>query len=468
MTWLNSDDMLAPGALHIVALTYLKKPDDLIAGICLVHENNRITSIIKPQAIPKDFTPEKLAQIGKFWSGGHYFRQPEVIFTRKIWQKTGSALNEQLQYAMDYEIWFKMAQNQVKLTIIDYPLAFFRTHKQQKTADYQFNTACILEQIAVRNKFYLPTITKPQKTAILTKINQFIKKENKKILVIAHQQNISQFNKNNSYITYCDHPHNIENFNSYDAIILLVLLKNELNIIEYLKKHNYDKLLIGWFWYNNCQYYDNAIIAEKVDICIPANQFLADILVNESSLVTDALPIACLQSNIPNYQTLKVSQKEGFYIELPQYINYQTKQLINIIKQTFPDSKIITNDATISESEKLQQRLSYPVALCLSMAHEIPPTLLTTLLCEQIPIITGDVWELDRLIPQKWLFPVINVSDFDPLYIKQVYQEVTLATHTKEILSRLKTTILTDNLLPKSIDQILTLCYHLSTKEGSA
>ncbi|QYO64840.1 tetratricopeptide repeat protein [Leptolyngbya sp. 7M] len=37
MTWINSDDLLAPGALHIAALTYLQRPWDVMAGICLMH-----------------------------------------------------------------------------------------------------------------------------------------------------------------------------------------------------------------------------------------------------------------------------------------------------------------------------------------------------------------------------------------------------------------------------------------------
>ena len=131
--WLNSDDMLAPGALHSLALSYLSSDCDVIAGMCIAHRNRKIEMVRKTKVRQDSFKVENLLDITR-WEAGEFFFQPEVFFTRDIWEYCGSCLDKSLDYAMDHDLWLKFSRLNAKVKIIDWPIALFRKHKQQKTA----------------------------------------------------------------------------------------------------------------------------------------------------------------------------------------------------------------------------------------------------------------------------------------------------------------------------------------------
>lgn len=119
----------------MAALTYLQRPCDVIAGICLVHENRQVQLIRKPLARQADFTVDNLADVSGRWADGYFFYQPEVFFSRSIWERVGGNVNEDLHYAMDHDLWMRCAQMGAKLEVVDYPFALFRKHDQQKTVN---------------------------------------------------------------------------------------------------------------------------------------------------------------------------------------------------------------------------------------------------------------------------------------------------------------------------------------------
>ena len=59
--------------------------------------------------------------------------QPEVFWTRTIWIEAGGRVDETLHFAMDYELWLRLAKVGAKSLHIDKTLATFRIHKHQKT-----------------------------------------------------------------------------------------------------------------------------------------------------------------------------------------------------------------------------------------------------------------------------------------------------------------------------------------------
>ena len=131
--WLNADDMLAPGALYKIALAYLDSPVDILAGTCVAHREHCIEMVRKPKIKQTDFTLENLTSL-ELWEQGYFFFQPEVFFSRRIWEDSGGALDEHLHYAMDHALWLKFAQLGATIKIIDWPIALFRKHDRQKTA----------------------------------------------------------------------------------------------------------------------------------------------------------------------------------------------------------------------------------------------------------------------------------------------------------------------------------------------
>jgi glycosyltransferase involved in cell wall biosynthesis len=78
---------------------------------------------------------EELLDLDSSWNAGRFFYQPEVMFTRDIWQHAGAAVNEDLYFSMDYELWLRFAREGAQLHVIAAPVAWFRQHEEQKTAE---------------------------------------------------------------------------------------------------------------------------------------------------------------------------------------------------------------------------------------------------------------------------------------------------------------------------------------------
>ena len=142
--WLNSDDMLAPGALHKIALTYIKTYCDVIAGICVAHQDFEIEMVRKPRVTKENLTTDVFCDYER-WKAGDLFFQPEVFFSRQLWEESGGQLNDNLYYAMDHELWTRFAMRNARVQIVDWPIGIFRKHDQQKTADNNASTEELLE-----------------------------------------------------------------------------------------------------------------------------------------------------------------------------------------------------------------------------------------------------------------------------------------------------------------------------------
>jgi tetratricopeptide (TPR) repeat protein/glycosyltransferase involved in cell wall biosynthesis len=164
-TWLNSDDRLAPNALYAVALAFYTSKADVVAGICQVFRQDieieqHLTSCANGQLAMSD-----LLDIENCWLKGKFFYQPEVMFTRAIWEKSGGAVNEALYYSMDYELWTRFAANNAQIQIIGYPVAQYRLHEAQKTSTIEkYEPELIATRDALQRRFNLPAIDRSPKT----------------------------------------------------------------------------------------------------------------------------------------------------------------------------------------------------------------------------------------------------------------------------------------------------------------
>ncbi len=133
LTWLNSDDQFAPGALAAAALAFHTSKADLVAGVCEIfkagaHVQSHLTGC-PDGPLPLD----DLLDLDRGWLAGRFFYQPEVLFTRGIWERAGGRVDESLFYSMDYELWLRMAHAGARLHVIGRPIAHFRSHEDQKT-----------------------------------------------------------------------------------------------------------------------------------------------------------------------------------------------------------------------------------------------------------------------------------------------------------------------------------------------
>ena len=138
LTWVNSDDLLEPGALFRVGQAFSTYRTDMVAGGCrqigltrdaiLNNHHNRL-----PYGIPTMLPLGLLLEMDRFWLTGSFFYQPEVFFSRDIWNRSGGRLRTDLNYVLDYDLWVRMAAAGATIVHISDFLACSRTHDQQKT-----------------------------------------------------------------------------------------------------------------------------------------------------------------------------------------------------------------------------------------------------------------------------------------------------------------------------------------------
>ena len=157
--WLNSDDMLAPGALAAVAMGFFTSRADVVAGLCTISQDDCVThrhlAGCSDGALPLD----RLLDLEGDVHEGTFFYQPEVFFTRRIWDICGGRVDESLRYSMDYDLWLRFAEIGAKLHVVGCPLAIFRTHPDQKTArfaEFQAEAAGVRDRFLERTKHPRP------------------------------------------------------------------------------------------------------------------------------------------------------------------------------------------------------------------------------------------------------------------------------------------------------------------------
>lgn len=124
MAYLNSDDVLLPGALNYVGEYFLRHPDvDVLYGhrILVDDDHQEIGRWILP---PHDKTVIRWAD---------FIPQQTLFWRRRVWEKVGGAIDETFQFAMDWDLILRF--DQVGATFVRLPrfLAAFRVHPDQKT-----------------------------------------------------------------------------------------------------------------------------------------------------------------------------------------------------------------------------------------------------------------------------------------------------------------------------------------------
>jgi glycosyltransferase involved in cell wall biosynthesis len=145
--FLNSDDILQPGALRRVAREFRRHPEmDLLHGVCLkIDERGRVTS----EQISTIQSLLDIVDIWNFWlrlGDNRNFVQPEVFWSSRLAQSIGP-FREDLYYTLDYEFWLRGFEKGLNIRRIDVALAGFRIHGKQKTSDQLGAIAELIELI---------------------------------------------------------------------------------------------------------------------------------------------------------------------------------------------------------------------------------------------------------------------------------------------------------------------------------
>lgn len=125
MAWLNSDDVLLPGALAYVAEYFARHPDiDVIYGHrLLIDENDR--------QIGRWIMPRHNDNV---LSWADFVPQETLFWRRSLWQKVGEKVDESFRFAMDWDLLLRMREAGARFARVPRALGAFRIHTLQKTS----------------------------------------------------------------------------------------------------------------------------------------------------------------------------------------------------------------------------------------------------------------------------------------------------------------------------------------------
>ncbi len=141
MAYLNSDDLLAPDALHFVANYFESHPDvDFIySHRCTVDENDRVMWywVLPPHS----------NSVMKRWD---FIPQETCFWRRSLFEKAGN-IDPSYHFAMDYDLFVRF-MNLGRVRRVNRFLGAFRQHSESKTTQY-LGIMGRREMLKVRRKF---------------------------------------------------------------------------------------------------------------------------------------------------------------------------------------------------------------------------------------------------------------------------------------------------------------------------
>ncbi len=125
LSYLNSDDLLLPGALAEVADAFRRDPD-----VVLVFGRAEYIDAQGRHLSPCLTRADAFARLAQ----GCFIAQPAVFFRRRVWEEVGP-FDEHLRHAMDYDYWLRVAERfgADRIQYLDRPLAASRMHPDAKS-----------------------------------------------------------------------------------------------------------------------------------------------------------------------------------------------------------------------------------------------------------------------------------------------------------------------------------------------
>lgn len=125
MAYLNSDDLLLPGALNYVANYFATHPKvDVVYGhrVIIDHHSQEVGRWVLP-----GHSEEML-----LWAD--YVPQETLFWRRSIWEKAGGQIDESFQFALDWDMLLRFRDAGARFVRLPRFLGAFRVHPSQKTS----------------------------------------------------------------------------------------------------------------------------------------------------------------------------------------------------------------------------------------------------------------------------------------------------------------------------------------------
>ena len=145
MAWLNSDDLLAPGALAFVGRYFAEHPEvDVIYGHRIIIDEN--DGEVGRWVMPRH-DPETLEWID-------YVPQETMFWRKRAWDLAGG-IDPTFQFALDWDLLARFQQAGCRMVRVPWFLGAFRVHSAQKTSQ-AIHTTGAEEMRRIRERFHGP------------------------------------------------------------------------------------------------------------------------------------------------------------------------------------------------------------------------------------------------------------------------------------------------------------------------
>jgi glycosyltransferase involved in cell wall biosynthesis len=124
MAWLNSDDLLLPGAVRFIADYFARHPEvDVVYGHRLVVDERdwQVGRWVLPR------------HDGRMLLWADYVPQETLFWRRPLWEKTGLALDQSFKFAFDWDILLRFQKAGARIVRLPWFIGCFRVHDSQKS-----------------------------------------------------------------------------------------------------------------------------------------------------------------------------------------------------------------------------------------------------------------------------------------------------------------------------------------------
>jgi GT2 family glycosyltransferase len=153
LCWLNSDDVLLPGALNAVAYGFNAHPDWEWISAPSLKFGEGLHELSGFYELPKDAAG---------WMVHCPISQPSTFWRRSLYERHGG-LDESFHYALDYEYWVRFVVGGTRLHFVERPLSAYRLHGESKTVAQAEKFAT--EEARIREK-HIPSLSPGQRSKL--------------------------------------------------------------------------------------------------------------------------------------------------------------------------------------------------------------------------------------------------------------------------------------------------------------
>jgi glycosyltransferase involved in cell wall biosynthesis len=167
--WINSDDYYEPGAFRAVGQAWASgpRPAALVGAGYLREEDGRV----REKRVPGEMSFQSILH----WREEEWILQQACFFPAPVFHQVGG-LDEELHYAMDFDLWLKIA-DRVPFRRVEHTLASFRQHPGAKT--HRQTLEMYRETYQLQVKHGGPTAPLPRALEIFEQLQELRRKTEK-------------------------------------------------------------------------------------------------------------------------------------------------------------------------------------------------------------------------------------------------------------------------------------------------